>query len=1145
MDYGAFNQLSTHESPILDAHCLVPQRHKPAFHCSRHHRDLSRMIRSHRIVSIVTPPGYGKTSLASQYAISYGMGNSWLTTDTYHNDPSLLVSGLQAAFRTRFPELPGLSGGQSHGATLTRLLNALTTIGRAPFLVVLDNLHALTEPEACDIVERFIEYTPENIKVLMLSRSQPTLSNLPRLRASGDVGSLQASDLSLTPEEVTGFLAHHSRGPWSNNFLERVSELEGWVTGLLLMISAHEKSSALSGYGKHEDHPATDLASANQHIADYLMCEAFSKLPHDLQRFMLHSSVLEELEAGACEAVGIYDAHRNLQKLRSGAYYVASDNMGGLRYRAFFRHFLRGRLALEEQATIGDLHRKATHHYLSRQLYTQAIEHHISSGEYAQGADLIGKLHEVIMADAYSPLFAQWLNRFPKELRSTHPWLLLSQARAELGEIGMADTEQLYKRAEQGARETADRTAIFLALCSFAQWLRARGRHSEALIAYEEAQIFCEDDQERAVVIAAIALCSYLEQGSADEALNSMSMAVDLARTGDRTTTLIAVLQLHAELLFLLGDLHGALAGFRAVLKLEERGKERPGERTRELTTGELTRQESISMAVRWCAYLHALRGEWQQATDLINSAPKETADPHSIRASRAVAAAQVEHVRGMIAQGTRRHAHAWAHYNRALDLYERAEDRWHMATVLACMSALACEQGDADQALKYAEKGWTLRSRVGSLYEQAQCRLALGKALAISERWHDAQRNWALALEIFTTCGARHQQAQLHFYLAWLRSKDPAVAAVAAIPTEDPLPGSLIEDPGILPHLRVALQLCRENDYSYLLTSDPALTVPLLAYSIESGVQPVYAAEVLRRIGARGTPDALVALQSVKNGIPGMLAGGGPAASPSPNLKHAAQMAISAWLDAEPEPLHVRTLGVFSLQRGERPVQNWPRLSSKIIFQYLLLHRSRPVPVDELIDLLWPDSEAASARKNLHQVVTGLRHVLEPELPAGVSSRYLRVAAGTYQLALPAGSTVDDELFLDLCKRADTLQDREKATALYTDEYLADNPYSEWTMAHRERLSHCYRALMLRLSSDYLDAGKLDECISTARYLCEQEPWSENAAHLLMSAYAARGERAAALRTYNSLQKCLQQELHISPRPEITSFYMQILRQS
>ncbi|MEO5953555.1 MAG: hypothetical protein ABIQ44_13905, partial [Chloroflexia bacterium] len=1000
MDYGVFNQLPTHESPILDAHCLVPQRHKPAFHCSRQHRDLSRLIRSHRIVSIVTPPGYGKTSLASQYATSTGMGNSWLTADTYHNDPALLVSGLQAAFRTRFPELPGLSGGLSHGASLARLLNALTTIGRAPFLVVLDNLHALTEPEACDIVERFIEYTPGNIKVLILSRSQPTLSNLPRLRASGDVGSLNAGDLSLTPEEVTGFLAHHSRGPWSNQFLERVSELEGWVTGLLLMISAHEKSNGISERIKHGDNWATDLTSANQHIADYLMCEAFSKLPHDLQHFMLHSSVLEDLEGGACEAVGIYDAHRNLQKLRSGSYYVACDNTGALRYRGFFRNFLRGRLALEEQATIGDLHKKATHHYLSRQLYTQAIEHHISSGEYAQGADLIGKLHEVIMADAYSPMLAQWLSRFPKELRSTHPWLLLSQARAEVGEPCMADTEQLYKRAEQGARETEDRTAIFLALCSFAQWLRARGRHSEALIAYEEAQLFCKDDHERAVVMAAISLCSYLEHGSADEALNSMSMAVDMARTGDRATTLIAVLQLHAELLYLLGDLQGSLAGFRAVLKLEERSKDRPGERTRELTTGELTRQETTSMAVRWCAYLHALRGEWQQATELLEGAPKETADPHSINVSRALAAAQVEHVRGMTAQGMRRYAHAWVHYDRALDLYERAEDRWHMANILACMSSLACEQGDADQALKYAEKGWTLRSRSGSLYEQAQCRLALGKALALSERWHDAKRNWALALEIFTTCGAQHQQAQLHLYLAWLCSRTSAGVQAEPMITEDPLPGSLIEDPGVLPHLRVALQLCRENDYNYLLTSDPLLTVPLLAHSIESVVQPLYATEVLRRIGARGTPDALVALQSVKNGTP-------VHQHQSPNLKHAVQIAISAWLDAEPEPLHVCTLGVFVLQRGERPVQNWPRLSSKIIFQYLLLHRSRPVPVDELIDLLWPDSEAASARKNLHQVVTGLRHVLEPELPAGVSSRYLRVAAGAYQLALPAGSTV------------------------------------------------------------------------------------------------------------------------------------------
>jgi DNA-binding SARP family transcriptional activator len=260
--------------------------------------------------------------------------------------------------------------------------------------------------------------------------------------------------------------------------------------------------------------------------------------------------------------------------------------------------------------------------------------------------------------------------------------------------------------------------------------------------------------------------------------------------------------------------------------------------------------------------------------------------------------------------------------------------------------------------------------------------------------------------------------------------------------------------------------------------------------------------------------------------------------------LRHAAQQAIGAWLEADPEPLQVRTLGHFSLQRGERPIENWPRLSSRILFQYLLLHRARPVPVDELIEVLWPHKQLAPSRKNLHQVVTGLRHVLEPELPAGVPSRYLRVAGGSYQLALPPGSTVDDELFLDLCKRADTLRERERAAALYTGDYLPDTLYCEWTTAHRERLSDCHRSLLLRLASDYLEVGRFDECIAAARYAHDQEPWSENAAYLLMSAYAARGERTSALRAYDALQRCLREEFEIAPRPDIVGYYQQILQQ-
>jgi LuxR family transcriptional regulator, maltose regulon positive regulatory protein len=49
-------------------------------------------VDSRPVVSVVAPPGYGKTTLLSQWAERYGQSFAWVSVDEGDNDPKVLLS---------------------------------------------------------------------------------------------------------------------------------------------------------------------------------------------------------------------------------------------------------------------------------------------------------------------------------------------------------------------------------------------------------------------------------------------------------------------------------------------------------------------------------------------------------------------------------------------------------------------------------------------------------------------------------------------------------------------------------------------------------------------------------------------------------------------------------------------------------------------------------------------------------------------------------------------------------------------------------------------------------------------------------------------------------------------------------------------
>jgi LuxR family transcriptional regulator, maltose regulon positive regulatory protein len=135
--------------------------------------------RDRPIVLVCAPAGFGKTILAAQLGAEDARPSGWIHLEDCDNDPVVLLSDVAqvldgvnsvASRLTRELESPFP---QIHDTILPLLQEDLA--GRDPFLLVLDELAALSQPTAQEVIASLIEALPDGSRVVLTSRSEPEL----------------------------------------------------------------------------------------------------------------------------------------------------------------------------------------------------------------------------------------------------------------------------------------------------------------------------------------------------------------------------------------------------------------------------------------------------------------------------------------------------------------------------------------------------------------------------------------------------------------------------------------------------------------------------------------------------------------------------------------------------------------------------------------------------------------------------------------------------------------------------------------------------------------------------------------------------------------------------------------------------------
>gem|GEM_PF-2480025 len=195
-----------------------------------------------RLIYVVSPPGFGKTILASQWLSEHSENGIWIRADQFDSDERFLLVAV-AAIRRNFPtfaewfdESTLESGKEELNQVVRRIMQELVllknslriVVDDADFLGVSDNR----------VAEQFITNFPANCQLMVIREKAPQIHSLKSMGVER-LTVISSDQLRLTRDEVSGLLADLMQQ--RNDAVMKASEMileetQGWPAAVMLMI---------------------------------------------------------------------------------------------------------------------------------------------------------------------------------------------------------------------------------------------------------------------------------------------------------------------------------------------------------------------------------------------------------------------------------------------------------------------------------------------------------------------------------------------------------------------------------------------------------------------------------------------------------------------------------------------------------------------------------------------------------------------------------------------------------------------------------------------------------------------------------------------------------------------------------------------
>ena len=389
--------------------------------------------RRQRCLVLTGPAGAGKTTTLAAWRralLPLGFEVAWLSLSANDNGLPRFLEGVIASVAqvdpgmTQAAEL--LGGGVLDPDGVERLVialvRAIASHGRE-LVLVLDDLHHLTDPTIHEALQWLLDYAPPNLHLALVSRTPVRLA-LERLRAQRQTLELDLRDLRFSPTESEQFLKLQL-GDIDPRSAKKLHELtDGWVAGLqLLSIEWKKQGSAKAAVLIQGASPQAHLRDARA-FTRFFEREVFAGLGANEIDIMVCMASCGRFSPSLCAAlVGApcttAEATTLLARLEASNLFIAtidsSEAETWYRLHPLLRETLMLRFAAADAAWQRAVHGRAWRWFRDHGLLEEAIRHALQAGEAAQAAELVEQCAQALFVRGERGSLISLVRQLPAE----------------------------------------------------------------------------------------------------------------------------------------------------------------------------------------------------------------------------------------------------------------------------------------------------------------------------------------------------------------------------------------------------------------------------------------------------------------------------------------------------------------------------------------------------------------------------------------------------------------------------------------------------------------------------------------------------------------------------------------------------------
>jgi ATP/maltotriose-dependent transcriptional regulator MalT len=420
-------------------------------------------IRTHRLIVIQAPAGYGKTSGAALTVDAVNLPTVWYTAQPWH--AGVFVEPLVSEVRTVREDFGRLTLAlAAHGRPPSDDPDALRRwmarigasfaqeLGNVPqrLILVIEDYHVFEDDLALwDFIAGAMRQLPETVTLLLLGRATPALP-LAEWIAQGRAAVFGADDLKFNASETQRVAHRHGLELDEERASALCVQCEGWPAGISLLVSAQTRSAS---HGEPANAPrATELIA--QHVAT---------LPSELIEFLERTSPLEILEASLLEQHGDLPAARHLLRdlERRGEMLALLQSGETYRLHPLMREALLDRVRERDgDKGVARLHAWAGGMFEAGGRHAPALFHLERSRDDARLVGFLNAQVDALFADGHGEQAAKAVRELTK--RGVDVPVLVGRVQGMLlRQRGLPGARELFLAALKSAQERGDDDSVF------------------------------------------------------------------------------------------------------------------------------------------------------------------------------------------------------------------------------------------------------------------------------------------------------------------------------------------------------------------------------------------------------------------------------------------------------------------------------------------------------------------------------------------------------------------------------------------------------------------------------------------------------------------------------------------------------------